>query len=204
MNYSKAIALISTMALGACASIIEGGTDRVEFKTAQDIPAQCEATNGRGTYNFSVPGTAEIQKSKTDLVLNCTGSGGATGKKDVASDMETWTLGNVLIGGLIGLGIDAGTGSMWEYPKDVSINMNIPTPPAPEPTAAIDDPQAAPVALEASPQEAPVATQVAPEANIEQPMLAPAALEAQQPVAAEAPIAPEAAVAPSAEAPAVQ
>jgi hypothetical protein len=42
----------------------------------------------------------------------------------IASELEPMTAGNVLVGGVIGLGIDAATGAMNKYQPSVNIAMS--------------------------------------------------------------------------------
>ncbi len=167
-NYSKLLALGLTLGLGACASIIEGESDRVELKTQQNIPAQCQLSNGRGTYTINAPGSAEIKKSKTDLDINCHGADGSNAKKVVQSDMETWFIGNLVFGGIIGGGVDAATGSMWEYPKEISVDM---TP--------IAQPVSQQYYTPAEPQQSYAPATLVPEAATAPATIAPAAPYAQ-------------------------
>lgn len=109
--------------LSACASIVQGSSQR--FTVIQPAqPTSCSITNGRGTVQAVTPNTVFVKKSKTDIKVTCVDQArGLQGEQKVESHLENWTAGNILIGGLIGLGIDAGTGAMWEYPKEVSVPM---------------------------------------------------------------------------------
>ena len=218
-NYTKFASLASVLAIASCASIIEGSTDRVEVTTVPQVNgAMCTMENSRGTSSLVTPGSAVIKKSKTDLKINCKDqASGATGTKTVESGMEGWFLGNIIFGGIIGGGVDAATGSMWEYPKDVSVNMvgapqvqpqYTPMPaaqpmyapmqqqpqyaPAPQPMyapAPQPQPQLAPVPHASLEQQyAPAAGNAPAQIQVSQPLVAPVAAPAL--VAQPAPAAP--------------
>ena len=69
------------------------------------------------------PGTVVVKKSKTNVDIRCTKAGFSDGQAVADSGFEPWTLGNILIGGLIGLGIDWGTGGIHKYPSNVQVPM---------------------------------------------------------------------------------
>ena len=46
-----------------------------------------------------------------------------SGRVLVDAGYDSTNLGNILIGGLIGVGIDAATGAMWEYPNTVIVPL---------------------------------------------------------------------------------
>lgn len=154
------LAALACTALTACASIMEGQTDKVNVSAEGAPGAVCDLKNGRGEARIGVPSAVEVKKSKTDLEVKCAEpQSGAHGSAVVASAIEPWVIGNILFGGLIGLGIDFGTGSAWQYPADIRVAMQ---PAGPEHFAAPVEPVAveapAPMAApEPAPQPAPAA-----------------------------------------------
>ena len=62
------------------------------------------------------PGTIILPKSKHDVAVSCVEQCYTTGVGVLASETEIMTAGNVLFGGVIGLGIDAAFGAMNKYP----------------------------------------------------------------------------------------
>ena len=52
----------------------------------------------------------------------------ATGSLMVESGYDAMNMGNLLLGGIIGLGVDAATGAMWHYPSAVIIPLSCPGP----------------------------------------------------------------------------
>jgi hypothetical protein len=83
------------------------------------------------------------------------------------SNFEGWTVGNLLLGGIIGLGVDAATGAINEYPHAFQIAMT--------PMAAS---YAAPATVIASP---PVTTTI-PAVTEPVPFISPAPVPAAVPV----------------------
>jgi len=127
---ASVVVCASVLSLTACASIIENNQQKVNIVPVGAQSVNCELKNGRESVNSLAPATTQIRRSKTDLDINCSDNQtGATGKKTVSSDLEPWTFGNILLGGIIGLGVDLGTGSAWKYPAQIDVNMQ----PAPAP-----------------------------------------------------------------------
>lgn len=110
------------LSLGACASVVEGTDQSVTVKT---IPAgaSCELTRDGETIGAvnPTPGSVVISKSKDTVAVNCTKDGHEPGAETVASSFQGMTFGNILIGGIIGVGIDAASGAMHYYPDNVEV-----------------------------------------------------------------------------------
>ena len=49
------------------------------------------------------------------------------GSTIVESNYEAMNAGNILIGGFIGIGVDAATGAMWKYPTAIVVPMSCPS-----------------------------------------------------------------------------
>lgn len=130
MRSRIAVSLVTSttlLTLSACASIVEGSTDRVSILTNPPSSASCTLSNSRGSYSTLGSGTASVKKSKSDLNVTCLDpQTGAKGQSTVVSDVEAWAFGNILIGGLIGLGVDWGTGAAYDYPDSATVPMVAP------------------------------------------------------------------------------
>ena len=77
-----------------------------------------------GTRAVQTPGTIVLPKSKHDVAVSCVKQCYTTGVGVLASETEIMTAGNVLFGGVIGLGIDAASGAMNKYQPGVEIAMS--------------------------------------------------------------------------------
>ncbi|MGD0143743.1 MAG: hypothetical protein ABSC92_11330 [Rhizomicrobium sp.] len=69
------------------------------------------------------PGNAQVHKTKSDLNVSCKKDGYQDGSAVIASHFNGATLGNILAGGVIGIGIDAATGADFNYPTSVTVPM---------------------------------------------------------------------------------
>jgi len=117
----------AAVSLSGCATIVEGSTDKINVVTAPPSNAACTLTNSRGTYNTFASGLAVVKRSTSDLNVVCADqSSGARGQSTVASDVEGWAFGNILLGGIIGLGVDWGTGAAYTYPNSTTVSLIAP------------------------------------------------------------------------------
>jgi hypothetical protein len=124
MAYKQvAIAATAAFAVTGCASIITGTTQSIAITTPPTTRAECTLTSPRGTWTVTTPNTIALEKSKNDIQVLCTKPGFEDAAAVIPADFQGWTIGNVLIGGLIGLGVDAATGAIHEYPNAFQVQM---------------------------------------------------------------------------------
>ena len=90
-------------------------------------PAGATCTVARGGEELAAiaqtPTQVTISKGFRALAVDCKKEGHTDVQMNVRSGFQPITLGNILIGGGIGLIIDAGTGAMAQYPKSVSLSL---------------------------------------------------------------------------------
>ena len=76
-----------------------------------------------GTRTVQPPANIILPKSKHNVAVTCQAQCYAKGVGTLASHTEMMTAGNVLFGGLIGLGVDAASGAMNKYDPGVEVVM---------------------------------------------------------------------------------
>jgi hypothetical protein len=137
----KLIGIATVVALGfamsGCASIIKGTTQSIAIATPPTTGATCVLSSKEGNWEVLSPGIAQgVRKSKEDVQISCSKDGWQTAAGTIPSDFQGWTIGNIFVpGALIGLGVDAATGAINEYPSSFQVPMQ-PDPHAPaQPTA---------------------------------------------------------------------
>ena len=123
--------------LAGCASIVEGTTENVAVTTPPADGAKCVLKSSEGTYYVTTPGNATVHKTKNDLDVECDKDGFQHASLKVPAKFGAATVGNVLAGGIIGIGVDAATGANYSYPTAISVPMAATTgaPPAATPAA---------------------------------------------------------------------
>jgi hypothetical protein len=118
-----ALALLGT-ALSGCASIIKGQSQEIAISTPPASGASCRLTNARGQWTVTTPAPVTVKRSKKDAQIHCTKDGYQEASATIPSNFEEWTLGNLLLGGVIGLGVDASTGAINKYPSTFEVPMS--------------------------------------------------------------------------------
>lgn len=131
MNIKKIIALSTTAMmvtlLPACSTVMNGGNQAVTFNTGEVSEANCTITGGSDNavqLDFVSPAEVKLPRSKKALNVMCSKAGYADATQIVNSKVEASTAGNIITGGIIGVGVDALTGALYKYPDVVQIMMH--------------------------------------------------------------------------------
>lgn len=113
MRKNLSIVLLSCVALSAtsCASILTGTKDKISF-TSQ--PEGAKVMHKR-IEKCTTPCTAEINRSLGKQVVIFQKEGFISKEVKLTKTFNPVTLLNILLGGVIGVGIDAATGSLTKY-----------------------------------------------------------------------------------------
>ena len=108
-----------------CSTITTGTTQPFTVKTAKVDGAKCElvdSKDARWVIN-STPETREITKGDGPLTVKCSKAGYKTTEIVVEEAFAGATLGNVILGGGVGVIVDAASGAAQEYPDEVLVWM---------------------------------------------------------------------------------
>lgn len=124
-----AIAALS-VAVSGCATIVKGSSQDIAITTPPVTGASCSLSSSQGNWMVTTPGVVHVERSKADVQIRCTKSGYVDGFASIPSNFEGWTVGNLLLGGVVGLGVDAATGAINDYPHAFQVPM-YPATPAP-------------------------------------------------------------------------
>jgi hypothetical protein len=127
----RKLLLLALLPMAACATIVNGTSQDVAINTSP-IGAACDVTR-QGSHIGSVmatPGSLHVDKSGKDLTISCMKDGFTPAQATQAPTMSAATLGNVLLGGLVGIAVDASTGANFSY-HDVQLTLQPSQPIAP-------------------------------------------------------------------------
>ena len=115
--------LAMALALPACSTVTTGTSQPFTVNTAELEGAKCDLVDSKGTRwtITSTPDTREITKGDGPLTVTCSKSGYKTASVTVEEYFAGATLGNVLLGGGVGLIVDAASGAAQEYPDEVTV-----------------------------------------------------------------------------------
>jgi hypothetical protein len=138
------------VALSGCATVVEGTSQSIAVTSPPTTGAYCTLTSTEGNWTVLTPGVATVEKSKEDIVAHCSKEGWQDASATIPSDFQGWTVGNLVLGGVIGFGVDALSGAMHKYPHAFEIPMqpvkgNAPQPNEPA-TGSLEAPTNAPTA----------------------------------------------------------
>jgi len=122
------------LSLSGCASVVQGQSQTIAITTPPTTGAECTLKSALGSWNVTSPGTVKVQRSKENVEIRCNKAGFQEGYSVIPSEFEGWTVGNLLIGGIIGIGVDAATGAINQYPNAFQVPM-YPLPAAPTASA---------------------------------------------------------------------
>ncbi|MBP0444353.1 hypothetical protein J8J14_06130 [Roseomonas sp. SSH11] len=130
-------ALIGLVFLSACATITTSPSQNLTVLT-EPPGASCEIQrNSRHVAVVSpTPGTARIGKSVHDTTVTCTREAHLPAQATLTPEFQPVTLGNILIGGVVGLVVDVSTGAVSKYPETVQVTLIPASFPSPEDKAA--------------------------------------------------------------------
>jgi hypothetical protein len=122
-----AVATAAWVCLSGCASIVNGHNQSVSVTTSnkgQEVAgAKCTLSNDKGTWYLSSPGSTSVQRSYGDLSVKCDMADLPSGVRVVKSSTTAAVFGNILVGGVIGAGIDVATGAAYNYPTLIPVAM---------------------------------------------------------------------------------
>ncbi|RKQ69484.1 hypothetical protein DES40_2285 [Litorimonas taeanensis] len=127
MNYKLVLATIIAFQLPACSTVMNGSNQLVKFTTGDVIGADCTATGGSDfavNEKFTTPAEVKIPRSKKTLKVECNKEGYEVATKNIVGRIEGSTGGNILLGGPIGVGVDALSGAIYKYPDTILIPMD--------------------------------------------------------------------------------
>ncbi|MBF0137522.1 MAG: hypothetical protein H7833_12415 [Magnetococcus sp. DMHC-1] len=121
----KIIAATGTMMLVGCATIVSGSLQSISVNTGKVYGAMCELTDKKGGkwYVPTTPGTATVRKGDGPMDVVCRKEGYTIGQLTVEETIAGATFANILIGGGIGILVDAASGAAQQYPDQIVIWM---------------------------------------------------------------------------------
>ena len=121
----KSSAILTCLVLGylctGCASVTKGTTQTMQVKVSNcSDRMNCQASNKKGTWFFTVPGPLHVQKSDDPLMIRCEDVDSVL-TRHVIPDRGSAIWGNILLGGAPGAVADAITDAHWELPDTVTL-----------------------------------------------------------------------------------
>lgn len=118
----------AALALSACTTFVNNDThplhlDAIDPAGTPIENAECTLNNNRGTVHVRSGETVQVFRSRDDLTVVCLHSQHGEARARVISRLVGGTVGNVLVGGLIGLGVDHSSARGYSYPTWIRITF---------------------------------------------------------------------------------
>jgi hypothetical protein len=121
------IAAAALASLTGCASIVSGTSQVISVETLHSsgnlAGATCKLQNDKGVYYVTTPGTVTVHRAYGDMNVKCEKEGFDAGLATVKSSTKAMMAGNILFGGVIGIGVDAASGAAYDYPTLFQVMM---------------------------------------------------------------------------------
>jgi hypothetical protein len=134
---AAAAVLVAASSLAGCGTITQGTSQNITI-TSTPPGGHCDLTR-KGEHVATLdatPGSVKVDKTKNDILMTCTMAGYQPATVNLESGYGAGTFGNIILGGVIGWGIDSATGADNKYPSSAQVNF-VPVgavpPPAPAP-----------------------------------------------------------------------
>lgn len=124
--------------LGGCATIVTGTTQSLSVDTMNVQGANCKGVDNKGReyYWLNTPSATSVQKGDAPLVITCEKPGFKKTTYAVEETFHGATLGNIILGGGIGIFVDIASGAAQKYPSVVRFPMEPDESAPPEAKAA--------------------------------------------------------------------
>jgi len=109
-----------------CATVTTGTEQNITVITEKNVNgAECELTDAKSRkwYVPSTPGNANVHRGDGPMSVICAKAGYRNGLLMVDEIIAGATLGNILIGGGVGILVDAMSGSAQRYPDQITVWM---------------------------------------------------------------------------------
>ncbi len=120
----KILILVLVMAISGCASVIGGRNQHILLVPDNDEEVTAMVTTRDWSQELTLPATIYTRKTKKDIVVRIDEN--ACHEKSyqtIASSLNPLILGNVIIGGVIGLIVDFSTGAAWKFSKTETVHV---------------------------------------------------------------------------------
>jgi hypothetical protein len=168
--------LVLLGAAGGCASITSGTSQSINVNS-EPGEADCTLTrDGRELGTVRTPGPVKVKRESKSIHIVCKKEGYKDGETSMDARFETATLGNLIVGGVVGLAVDAASGAYQRYDGFVMVHLApLPpgaavaqptTPPAPAPPPPIAAAAAASRPVASTAGEGPAPAPIAPSSGL--------------------------------------
>lgn len=125
MKFKSFLAIAATVTLTACATIVSGTQQTIFIDTPHAEGASCKLNDSKNGawYLPATPGSVTVLKGNGPMNIVCSKKGHKAGVVSVSEDVSGATFGNIILGGGIGIFVDAASGAAQKYPDKIVMWM---------------------------------------------------------------------------------
>lgn len=110
--------------LPGCATITEGSSQTITIDTTPPgVHCNVDRDGEHIGTIAATPGTVQVERSKKDLKIVCEAPGYTSAEDTDSPTFNSSTMGNVLLGGLIGMAVDAASGANRKYRTNIHLDL---------------------------------------------------------------------------------
>ena len=123
--FFRYVTVFLTVFLSACSTLTTGTEQTLLVYTPKVVGAKCTLTDSTAkSWALShSPGSVMVAKGDGPMTVVCSKAGYKTATLTVDETFAGATLGNIILGGGIGILIDAASGAAQQYPDDITVWM---------------------------------------------------------------------------------
>ncbi len=121
----QALAITAIYLLSGCATIVSGTQQNLSVDTPEATGAKCQLTDSKGAnwYIENTPGSVKVAKGNGPMNIVCQKDGFKTTSLKLEESLAAPLLGNVILGGGVGIIVDAASGAAQNYPEKATVWM---------------------------------------------------------------------------------
>jgi len=119
-NLVKAAGLAGLFLASGCATVISGDETDTQI-TSDPSGAECELTGDDYNTIVRTPANVELDSDAAPVMIVCRMDGHREAAEEIDTSMDGSIFGNILLGGIIGVVVDAAAGSGMKYPDSVDL-----------------------------------------------------------------------------------
>lgn len=116
----RAFPILALFLGSACATIVSDSDSTTYIETDPEN-ARCELHGQDFKRVVNTPNSINLPADAAPITVACRAEGYKTTTQALDTEIDGWIFGNILFGGIIGIVIDAATGSGEQYPAHITI-----------------------------------------------------------------------------------
>lgn len=125
MRIFQVLAAASVLTMTGCATVVSGTQQSVFIDTPYVEGAECKLQDSKhgNWYLPATPGAVTVLKGNGPMNVICKKTGYQTATVSADDEFAGATLGNIILGGGIGVFVDAASGAAQKYPDKIIVWM---------------------------------------------------------------------------------